>query len=289
VSSVRFVRGGFALIAGLALASIAVGFSSCQSKQAPASDSATALTSGKPTTVVLSKFYSSLSYRNWLSNVAAQPGSGVDSLVFVEAYGLDSLALEAALLSADGILLTGGVDVHPGRYNQAADTLRCGRIDPWRDAVEAQLIDHVWANATPCLGVCRGLQILNVHTGGSLHPHLPDAGFFGHRGGTTAYVPSETRDTTHTVLVTHTIAPAGVPFTAGVTASVISHHHQGIDRLAKGWMAWAEAPGGLIEGIRWADTTALPFVVGVQWHPERSAPGPLSDPLGRAFLSSATN
>jgi putative glutamine amidotransferase len=283
------VRGGFALIAGLALASIAVGFSSCQSKQAPASDSATALTSGKPTTVVLSKLYSSHSYRNWLSNVAAQPGSGVDSLVFVEAYGLDSLALEAVLLSADGIVLTGGVDVHPGRYNQAADTLRCGRIDPWRDAVEAQLIDHVWANATPCLGVCRGLQILNVHTGGSLHPHLPDAGFFGHRGGTTAYVPSETRDTTHTVLVTHTIAPAGVPFTAGVTASIISHHHQGIDRLATGWAAWAEAPGGLIEGIRWADTTALPFVVGVQWHPERSAPGPLSDPLGRAFLSSATN
>ena len=256
--------------------------SSCQFPSAePAQDSTSEQASSQtssPATIVLSKLYTNHSYRNWLGRITS------DSLVFVEAYGLDSAALASVLDEADGIVLTGGGDIHPGRYEQPDDTLACGTIDSRRDAVEAQLTDFVWTSATPCLGVCRGFQYLNVHTGGSLHPHLPDAGIFGHRGGSPAAHPSSTSDTTHDVLVTHSIAPAGISFSVGTSAAVISHHHQGINRLAEGWDAWAVAPDGLVEGIRWADTTALPFVVGVQWHPERSTPGPLSDPLGKAFL-----
>jgi putative glutamine amidotransferase len=229
----------------------------------------------RPSTLVLSKFYTNRSYRDWLTRLADAP------LIFVEALGLDSAALEQVLLRADGVVLTGGEDIHPGRYDQAADTVRCGRIDVERDHVESQLTNFVWAHATPCLGVCRGLQYLNVHTGGSLHPHLPDAGFMSHRGGQ----PGRTRDTLHVVEITRNIFPGGVPFKAGDSSSVISHHHQGIDRLAQGWDAWALSQDGLIEGIRWADTVALPFVVGVQWHPERTGTGPLADPLAVAFLA----
>lgn len=71
-------------------------------------------------------------------------------------------------------------------------------------------------------------------------------------------------------------------------ATVVSHHHQGIDRLATGFEVWAVSPDGLAEGIRWADTTVLPFMVGVQYHPERSAGGGvLTDGLGVALLEAA--
>jgi putative glutamine amidotransferase len=268
------VIAALVVVIGLAAGCAAPGSGDSADRTA-AEQAAKGMDGERPSTLVLSKFYTSRSYRDWLTRLADAP------LIFVEALGLDSAALEQVLLRADGVVLTGGEDIHPGRYNQAADTVRCGRIDVERDHVESQLTNFVWAHATPCLGVCRGLQYLNVHTGGSLHPHLPDAGFTSHRGGQ----PGRTRDTLHVVEITRNIFPGGVPFKVGDSSPVISHHHQGIDRLAQGWDAWALSQDGLIEGIRWADTVALPFVVGVQWHPERTGTGPLADPLGVAFLA----
>ena len=231
------------------------------------------------TTIVLSKYYSSRNYRNWLGRLSED--KDMAPLRFVQAYGADSTRLHAELMRASAVVLTGGEDIHPARYGQAADTVRCGRIDPERDRVEHLLLDHVMEQGLPCLGVCRGLQVMNVHGDGSLHPHLPDAGFRGHRGG----VPGNTRDTVHTVSIISEWAQGEVRFPEGVAGNMISHHHQGIDRLAPGYMAWAMDPGGLIEGIRYRDTVSAPFVVGVQWHPERSEPGQvLSDGLGFALL-----
>ncbi len=233
-------------------------------------------------TIILSKYYQSRNYRNWLERISE--GQDMPPLRFVEAYGADSVWLRTELVGASAVVLTGGEDIHPARYGQAADTIRCGRIDEERDRVEHQLLDHVLATGLPCLGVCRGLQIMNVHGGGSLHPHLPDAGFDGHRGG----APGNTSDTLHPVIIPSTWRAEGTVFPAGAQGMFVSHHHQGIDRLAKGYAAWAEDPGGLIEGIRHRDTLQVPFLVGVQWHPERSEPGQLlSDGLGMAFLGAA--
>ena len=234
-------------------------------------------------TIVLSKFYNSENYRRWLGRLAESHTSAIPPLRFVQAYGLEDEVLSNELSRAQAVVLTGGEDIHPARYGQAADTVRCGRIDPERDRIEHALLDHVMAHGTPCLGVCRGLQVMNVHGGGSLRPHLPDDGYAGHRGGQ----PGSTRDTLHPVVIQSAWQHAGIFFDQGQTASVVSHHHQGIGRLAVGYQPWAESPDGLIEGIRWADTLNVPFLVGVQWHPERSDSGSiLTDGLGRALLSS---
>ena len=234
------------------------------------------------TTVVLSKYYSSRNYRHWLGDL--QDSLGGPPLRFVQAYGLDSAALETALAQADAVVLTGGEDIHPARYGQPADTERCGRIDVERDRVEHALLDGVVARKLPCLGVCRGLQVMNVHGGGTLRPHLPDDGFEGHRGG----VAGNSRDTLHPVSVTQPWSWGSQAFDLGETAMVVSHHHQGIGRLAPDFEVWLTSPDGLAEGIRWADTTASHFWVGVQYHPERSAGGHgLTDGLGVALLEAA--
>lgn len=233
-------------------------------------------------TVVLSKYYSSQNYRKWLGRIAED--EGLPPLRFFQAYGADSTALAEALDASVAVVLTGGEDIHPGRYGQAADTVRCGRIDEGRDRVEHLLLDRVMQGGLPCLGVCRGLQFMNVHGGGSLHPHLPDAGYQGHRGGHDGH----TTDTLHLVEVTSSWSSGDVAFTTDLSGTYVSHHHQGIDRLAPGYRAWAQAPGGLIEGIRYRDTLAVPFLVGVQWHPERSRSGEvLTDGLGLALLRAA--
>lgn len=232
--------------------------------------------------MVLSKFYSSENYRTWLGGIAED--EGLPPLRFFQAYQADSTALVQALDAAVAVVLTGGEDIHPGRYGQAEDTVRCGRIDEERDRVEHLLLDRVLETGLPCLGVCRGLQFMNVHGGGTLHPHLPDAGHHGHRGGHQGH----TKDTLHVVQVTSSWSSGDVAFTTGLSGNYVSHHHQGIDRLAPGYRAWARAPGSLIEGIRYKDTLAVPFLVGVQWHPERSRSGEvLTDGLGLALLRAA--
>lgn len=246
--------------------------------QKPVSDPAIALGQDSAT-VILSKCYSSRSYRNWLCRL--NDSLEGPPLRFVEAYGLDLPSLGEELGKAKAVVLTGGEDVHPGRYGQAADTVRCGRIDEERDRVEHRLLDAVYELGLPCLGVCRGLQVMNVHAGGTLRPHLPDDGFEGHRGGS----PGDTRDTVHLVEVRIPWSFGNQAWSRGESASIVSHHHQGIGELAVGFEPWAASPDGLIEGIRWSDTTDIVYLVGVQYHPERSLQGSvLSDGLGAGLL-----
>jgi putative glutamine amidotransferase len=149
-----------------------------------------------------------------------------------------------------------------------------------RDALESFLLNEVDRVRLPFLGICRGMQFMNVHGGGSLHPHLPDVlGHNGHRGGETG----NTSDTTHTVRALRQWSSAN--WQIGDSSTVVSHHHQGIDRLGDGLEAWAAAPDGLIEGVARKDTLGYPCYIGVQWHPERSAQGqPLVESVGAFFV-----
>lgn len=226
--------------------------------------------------MVASRLFESRTYESYLDSLASP-----SVIRWINASDLDSAGIEGALLQANGVLLTGGADIHPARYGQPEDTSRCGDIDQDRDALEQHLLQGIHRFHLPVLGICRGLQHMNVFEGGSLHPHLPEVlGTKTHRAG----IEGDSRDTLHIVRALVDWEALGVRF--GDSSEVVSHHHQGIDRLAPELEAWAQSPDGLVEGIRHRDTSVFPCYVGVQWHPERSPKEqPLVESLGLFFVT----
>lgn len=155
----------------------------------------------------------------------------------------------------DAVIIAGGDDVDPARYNSAPDT-HSTPIDGARDAFEVALIEAAIARGIPVLGICRGNQLLNVARGGSLIQHLPATGRHDH-GGTTA----ERAELVHDVRFTAGSTLAGI---YGAERRVNSFHHQAVDRVGSGLSITATAPDGVIEGVELEGGR----VVGVQWHPE---------------------
>lgn len=225
-----------------------------------------------PLVILASKLYPAKTYENFMKPYA--------EIKWLDASQMDEESLAEAIEIADGIMLTGGPDIHPVHYGQASDTILCGDIDSARDEIEMALLAAVDSLHLPCLGICRGLQHMNVHLGGSLHPHLPAVlGTDLHRAG----MAGNSRDTIHPVVAVRGDVWPGLLL--GQTSLVTSHHHQGIARLASQLEPWAMSPDGLIEGIRRRDTIAYPFYIGVQWHPERSSfDQPLVAPIAGAFV-----
>ncbi len=168
--------------------------------------------------------------------------------------------------SLDALFLTGGVDVDPSQYGEPRHT-SCDRSDPARDWTEMTLIRWALADKKPILGVCRGIQIINVACGGSLYQHLaeqyPDS--IKHDYFPTAESPA--RDyLAHSVTVKPTTR---LHRSLGEAELLVnSMHHQGIKQLAPGLRASAFAPDGLIEGLESANGH---YLVAVQWHPEELA------------------
>ena len=190
-----------------------------------------------------------------LASVGAAP-------VMVPLLAGDRETLRGIYDGLDGVFLAGGVDVDPTSYHEPREQL-CGRTDVDRDAVEIQLARWARSDGKPILGVCRGLQILNVADGGSLyqdcdefyensikHDYYPTAGFARDHLAHTIRIGSGTR--------LHEIFGAE-------EVMVNSMHHQGLKRVAPGWTASAHAPDGLIEAL---EARGDAFAVGVQWHPE---------------------
>jgi putative glutamine amidotransferase len=166
----------------------------------------------------------------------------------------------------DAVFLTGGVDIDPSHYGEERHEL-CERSDLARDWTELTLIRWALVDRKPILGVCRGIQAINVACGGSLYQHVTAQ----HQGAIKHdYFPSVahyTRD-----LLAHPIqveADSRLGRVLGATrVQVNSMHHQGIKRLAVGLRVTAVAPDGLIEAL---ETTEGQYLVGVQWHPEELA------------------
>jgi putative glutamine amidotransferase len=180
--------------------------------------------------------------------------------------------IAGALDRLDGLILSGGPDVAPERYGQAAGE-HTQPADLDRDAAELALLSGAVDGGTPVLAVCRGLQLLNVARGGTLHQHLPD--LLGTHDGS----PGLGEYGEHPVRV----EPGSLLAKAlgrHEVDSVPAYHHQGLDRLGSGLVATAWAPDGLVEA---AEDPSLPFCIGVQWHPEMG-----SDPaLFEALVSAA--
>jgi gamma-glutamyl-gamma-aminobutyrate hydrolase PuuD len=156
----------------------------------------------------------------------------------------------------DGVTLSGGPDVNPSRYGEPAHPSTSRPRDE-RDDVESKLIEAATSDAVPALAICRGLQVLNVARGGSLIQHLPDA--VGHGG----HASDPEGHGLHDVRVEPGSRLAGS--LGWERAGVPAHHHQAIDSLGKGLVATAWADDDTIEAV---EDRSVPFLLGVQWHPE---------------------
>jgi gamma-glutamyl-gamma-aminobutyrate hydrolase PuuD len=167
---------------------------------------------------------------------------------------------EAVLSRLDGLVLTGGPDVDPRRYG-AVPLQTTSPPREARDEAELALFAAATTAGVPVLGVCRGLQLMNVARGGTLVQHLPDKLGAGRAGG--AHSPAPAVYGHHPVAV----VPGSLLAEAlGRTeAEVASYHHQAVDELGKGLTVSATAPDGTVEAIE--DQSAA-FCLAVQWHPE---------------------
>lgn len=158
----------------------------------------------------------------------------------------------------DGLLLTGGEDIGPERFG-ATPHPALGRVTPARDAWEVALARAARDAGVPTLGVCRGIQLLNVAFGGSLIQDIPSE-----RPGSLPHDQHDARAVrTHTVHVAHQSRLAAI---VGTDAAVNSMHHQAPDRVADGFAATARSPDGIVEGMEWSADDW--WCVAVQWHPE---------------------
>jgi putative glutamine amidotransferase len=196
----------------------------------------------------------------------------------------------------DGVLLPGSnADIDPGRFQQARSP-HTAKSDPRRDDVDTLLLDDAYAGRKPVLGICYGLQSLNVYCKGSLIQHIPD------------FLPEATRakvnhEAGRTVAIAHSVEVSGDSLLAriigkadsnqkssdgsSIVVPVNSSHHQSADALGEGLRIVARCPDdGIIEAVE--GTATDHFVLAVQWHPERSVDeDEASRKLFRALIEAA--
>jgi putative glutamine amidotransferase len=189
--------------------------------------------------------------------------------------------IAAVLPRLDGLVLSGGSDVDPARYG-AARHPAAGPFSGPRDSAELQMCRHALDTRLPLLGICRGLQVINVALGGTLHQHLPDL------VGTDSHSPEESGYGQHKVSVAPQTQLAEI--LGRSEAAVPTHHHQAIDSLGAGLVATAWTDDGVIEAVEFDRAVAarktvpvrnavpaknevpaknaVSFMIAVQWHPE---------------------
>lgn len=179
----------------------------------------------------------------------------------------------------DGILLVGGGDIDPGRFDGLPHP-RIYDIDPARDELEIELVRLAVGTEWPLFGICRGIQVMNVALGGSLHTDIADQvpGSLKHD-----YYPNIPRDTiAHEVSIDPSSRLAAI--VADTRLPTNSLHHQALSRPAPGLSITAHAPDGIIEAV---ELPNHPFALGVQWHPEWLVESPANQALFRAFVQAA--
>jgi putative glutamine amidotransferase len=185
----------------------------------------------------------------------------------------------AVLDLIDGLVLTGGADIDPASYGQTAHAETVETV-PERDTFEIALVRAAIERDLPVLGICRGMQLINVARGGTLLQHLPE--HFGHGEHLRAVGSFDGAD--HEVsLLADSLAASAAGETEHATKS---HHHQGIDRLGDGFVVSGRSTlDNLPEAIELADRR---FVLGVQWHPEADAASSVVGALVRAAEARAS-
>ncbi len=174
--------------------------------------------------------------------------------------GLDDETLQAILPRLDGILFTGGGDIHPDAYGGTSHPKVYG-VDQDRDRIELELVQDLSQNETPFLGICRGFQVIVVALGGSLYEDILDQ----HPGARKHdYFPDWPRDhLAHTVQIDQDSQLAKI--LGSTQVEVNSLHHQGARKVPPVLRETAHAPDGTVEAV---ELTGHVFGMAVQWHPE---------------------
>jgi putative glutamine amidotransferase len=179
----------------------------------------------------------------------------------------------------DGLVFTGGGDIDPQRYGGTDHELSTG-VDSGRDSLELLLFELLVERRKPLLGICRGMQLMNVALGGDLYTDLSTQ-----RPGSLKHDHDPDRPRTH---IAHgvTLSAEGKLFQIieDKTIPVNSLHHQGIHRLASGMLVQGLAEDGSIEAVELVD---YPFCIGVQWHPEWLMDQNASRKIFKALVDSA--
>lgn len=210
-------------------------------------------------------------YNDWINRLDS-------SYLTIDLYYLPQDSVDLILKKCMGLILSGGADINPNYYDYEGDTSLCGTIDGHRDSLELNALEYAIQNNKPILGICRGLQLINVYQGGSLFIDLPTEkeGDVIHR--------CEAKDACF-----HSIRNPDQEFLFTICGTnkgqVNSNHHQGILKLGKDLLPIAYSEDSLIEAISWTQNVQHPFMVAVQWHPERmNSRNPYSTSIGRSFI-----
>lgn len=216
--------------------------------------------------------------RGWTSDAYAIPDGYVGALRRAGVWpvllpGPDPGPPEEVLAPFAGLLLAGGGDIHPSRYGGPPHP-EIYAVDRDRDDIEFELVTVARAMGFPVLAVCRGFQVVNVSTGGTLRQHLPEEELSISHGR-----PVSGRSTFHSVQVDKASRLHGIVGGARIE-HCLSHHHQGVDRIGDGLapVAWSE--DGLVEAVE-HDDGAQGWLLGVQWHPEATA---VDDPVQQSLF-----
>jgi putative glutamine amidotransferase len=216
-------------------------------------------------------------HENYVRWLKGREGGAVDG---VEAGGaVEVIRLSAALgnlneaAGCDGLVLSGGIDIDPSLYGGEREYKR-SPLSGWekdRDLFEQAVLRMAWERELPVLGVCRGMQLINITLKGDLVQDLGIAGDGMHEANAGI-------DKQHGVQIESGSLLAEV--TGCLGGEVNSAHHQAIGRLGAGLRVNCYAEDGTIEGIEWAAPEGRPFLLAVQWHPERM----LANGFGDEFL-----
>jgi putative glutamine amidotransferase len=180
-------------------------------------------------------------------------------LVALEEVGIEAVRNPASLDSLDGLLLTGGSDINPARYGK--DNAGSEQVDDARDALEMRLLQEALAEDLPVFAICRGLQMFNVVSGGTLIQHLPSSDVHKQRA------PQNAEPGKHPAAHRVWVAPSTrlAEIVGGGGYDVNSRHHQAVESLGDGLIVSAISEDGVIEGL---EKPGAAFAVAVQWHPE---------------------
>jgi putative glutamine amidotransferase len=210
-----------------------------------------------------------------LGYVVAVDAAGGLPVILPAVAGHEGRDAREALEFVDGIVLAGGTDIAPQTYHQAPVGGTTQKPDPSRDVFELELVREARARDVPILGICRGIQLLNIAYGGTLDQHRP------HRTESLASVPGLKAQ------VTDINVEQGTKIRSTFEQErfqVVCLHHQAIDKVGAGLRVTARASDGLIEGL---EDPMAHFVMGVLWHPEQMLDRDGSLAVYRALVEAA--